>query len=317
MSHLQGKAWSASAALHVAAAALTAILHIEQPEVDFISVQNAPPPPEIELYVDLAAQQTPPLEEVLRHAPVEVAEVFVHPPDDLLHEPVEDIDAEQIRDLVLRSIEQAKEVPPEEQVDALEWLLEVDETVVSDESATEITGLVKDAFAVGDREYEPGTPAKISEMDYNSVVPYYRITQRPSDVIQIIDLNPDGDYRIVEQKDLYELYDAEMDAYRKYLESAPDNLDAFLAAKMKRQVEDLQYTAATTQHFRTIKKPEGQYFQSLNVDGAGRYRIMAEKPVGEMTLLERLRLKAFQLTENPKHKQYREAALGAAAGTDE
>jgi len=214
------------------------------------------------------------------------------------------------------AIERAKQLPPEKQVDTLEWLLDVDETVVSDNSAQEITNLVKEAFAVGEREYEPGTPAKISEIDYDTVVPYYRITQKPSEIVQIIDLNPNGDYRIVKQADLYELYDVEVDDYRKYMEPAPEDLGAFLQEKMLRQVPDLESTAETTRHFRPIEKPPGRYFQILNVDGAGRYRIAEEKPESEMNLLERLRLKAFQLTENPKHKQYREAVLGAAGSGD-
>jgi hypothetical protein len=310
------KAWSASAAVHVTAAVLTAILCFEQPDIDFITVEYAAQPVEIEMVVELAPEPPLPLEKLLHDAPDEVTEIFIPPPEARLTEPVEHIHLEEIRDLVQKSVEQAKQLPPEKQVDSLEWLLEVDKKIVSDESAHEITNLVKQALAVNEREYEPGTPCKISEIDYDTVVPYYRITQNPSEIIQIIDLNPNGDYRIVREADFYELYDAEVDAYLEYMKTAPADLDAFLKEKMRNEVPGLEWTSETTRHYRSIKKPAGRYFQILHVDGAGKYRISDEKPESEMNLLERLRLKAFQLTENPKHKQYREAALHAAGSTD-
>jgi hypothetical protein len=316
MRRLRTKAWCASTALHAAAAVLTAILCFQQPEIDFITVEYAAEPVEIELVVELDAEPPLPLDALLEDAPVEVADILILPPDARLHEPVEHVHLEEIRNLVRKSIEQAKQLPPEQQVESLEWLLEVDEKVVSDESAQEITHLVKKALAVDEREYEPGTPCKIAEIDYNTVVPYYRITQKPSEIIHIIDLNPNGDYRIVKQADFHELYDAEVDAYLEYMTTAPDDLDAFLEEKMVREVPDLEWTAETTRHYRSVEKPAGRYFQTLHVDGAGRYRIMTEKPESDMNLLERLRMKAFQLTENPKHKQYREAVLGAAGSDD-
>lgn len=291
-------------------------LCFERPEVDFITVEYAAEPIEIELAVELDAEPPLPLDELLEDAPLEVADILILPPEARLHEPVEHIHLERIRNLVEKSIEQAKQLPPEKQVESLEWLLEVDGKVVTDESAREITNLVKQALDVEEREYEPGTPCKISEIDYNTVVPYYRITQKPSEIVQIIDLNPNGDYRIVRQADFYELYDAETNAYLEYMQTAPDDLDAFLEERMLREVPDLESAAETTRHYRPIKKPDGRYFQILHVDGAGRYRIMTEKPESEMNLLERLRMKAFQLTENPKHKPYREAVLGAAGSDD-
>jgi len=309
---LRTRAWFASAAVHLAAAVLTAILSFERPDVEFISVEYAAEPAEIELVVELAPEPPLLLDELLQDAPVEVTDILIQKPEARLTEPVEHMHLEEIRDLVQKSLEQAKQLPPEKQVDSLEWLLEVDEQVVSDESAEEITNLVKRALAVDEREYEPGTPCKISEIDYDTVVPYYRITQKPSEIVQIVDLNPNGDYRIFRQADVFELYDAEMDAYLEYMKTAPEDLDAFLDERMLQEVPDLESTAETIRHYRTIKKPPGRYFQILHVDGAGRYRISAEKPESEMDLLERLRLKAFQLTENPKHRQYREAALNAA-----
>jgi hypothetical protein len=313
---LRTKAWSASAVLHVAAALLMLILSFERPNIDFITVEYAAEPVAIELAVELAPEPPLSLDELLEEAPVEVAEVLIQPPEARLTEPVEHVHLEEIRNLVQKSLEQAKQLPPEKQMDSLEWLLEVDEKVVSDDSAQEITNLVKQALAVDDREYEPGTPCKISEIDYDTVVPYYRITQKPSEIIQIIDLNPNGDYRIVKQADFYELYDAEVEAYQEYMRTAPEDLDAFLEEKMLQEVPDLESTAETTRHFRPTRKPAGRYFQILHVDGAGRYRISEEKPEAEMNLLERLRMKAFQLTENPKHRQYREAVLGAAGSND-
>ena len=45
---------------------------------------------------------------------------------------------------------------------------------------------------------------------------------------QIVDLNPDGVYRIYDEKPLHELFDAELAEYQRYQESAPDNQEESL-----------------------------------------------------------------------------------------
>jgi hypothetical protein len=280
-------------------------------ELDHGMVSSTAEPLELEASVDAPHDDLQSLQWLLDDAPAQVA-VTIDPADVFSQKSVEELTDDDIRELIRLSTEQAEQRSPKEQVDALAWLLKVEQAVVSEESAAEITDKVKQTLGVEEREFEPRLMAKLNELDSDTVVPLYRITEQPVEIVQVIDLNPDGDYRIVEEKPLYQLYDVELAEYRRYLDAAPDGQAELLQAMMKREDPRLEATAETTRHFRTTPRPAGKYFQVINVDAQGRYRIMTEKPEAKMTILERARLRAFQLTEDPRFKRYREAVLGAA-----
>jgi hypothetical protein len=312
---LRTKAWLTSAVLHVAAGLAAAGVMVPRIERDYITVSAAAPPLELELSVEFVSDEVRALQRVLDDA-FEHVEIAIEPPDDFLQKPADEVTYEEIRELVRMSAEQAGARSPEEQINDLAWLLDVDRTIVSDESAAEITDKIEQALGVEEREFEPRKMAKISELDNDTVVPYYRVTETPSKIIQIIDINPNGDYRMYDEKPFHELYDVELDEYRRYEAAAADHQDERVRSMMRQENRNLEYTADTARHFRTISQPAGTYFQVVSVDAQGRYRIIVEKPKAEMTLLEWARLRAFQLTEDPRHKKYREAALGAAGKTD-
>jgi hypothetical protein len=308
---LKTKAWLVSAVLHIAAGVSAVLVTVRQVQSDYITVTVAAEPLELELSVDLVSDELQTWQQLLEDAPDRV-QISIDPPDVLLQKPVDELTYEDIRELIRMSAEQGEQRSPEEQVDALAWWLQVDQAVVSDGSAAEITDKVKQALGVEEREFEPLQMAKINELDHDTVVPYYRITEQPAAIIQIVDLNPNGDYRIFDEKPLHELYDIELAEYRKYQEAAAENQSDLVQTLMKREEPHLEPTAETTRHFRTLPRPPGRYFQAISVDARGRYRIMTEKPESEMTILEWARLRAFQLTEDPRHRGYREAVLGAA-----
>lgn len=310
-----------SSSIHSSALLVALLLFsIEKPGQDYLVSKAEEKQPDLEFMVEFESPSIELMEIDRSYMNYEdllirFPETLIDIPDEILNKPMEELtskDKKYIDEKVMEKINKThkKGLPLslEGWLAVESWLLkdkkkDTEDIIEEVREIKELTGSEKDYSP----KYSPKNKVSIDKIDLDNMVPHYRITKEPEKWFEAGIVNRKGEYEVKLSKPFYEVDDFEKTKLKKFQK-------ANIPYELKKQVKVLDPKKQELLFYiRTIQQ-KGEVFQELWVNPDQSYRIATQKPKSKMTIMETVRLKAFELTEgNERHKRYRNIALEYAS----